>query len=73
MVLEYRIKGITLTEEDLTAINEYYETACTAEYLLDKYSDRVKNEEQAMKIAREVRSVMADWHMTEDEAIEEVL
>lgn len=73
MVLEYGIKGIVLDENDLAAINKYYEMACTAEYLLDEYSDRVKNEEQAMKIAREVRRVMADWHITEDEAIEEVL
>lgn len=72
MTIEYKIKGITLTESDLIDIDRYYEAACTAKYLFDQFK-QVKTEAQAMELGHEVRHVMAKYGYSEDEAIAEVL
>lgn len=72
MKIEYEIKGVTLDENDLVKINEYYTAACSAEYLLENYS-QVKTEEQAMRLGFEVRRKMRNHGLTEEEAIDAVL
>lgn len=70
MEIKYEIKGITLNVHDLINIHEYYEAACTAEYLMDNYD---LTEEQAMKLGARVRSYMDKNNVTEDIAIEEII
>lgn len=72
MKIEYEIKGVTLDENDLIKINEYYTAACTAEYLLDNFN-QVKTEKQAMKLGFEVRRKMRKYDFTEEKAIKAVL
>lgn len=72
MVIEYTIKGITLSVSDLIDINRYYEAACTAEYLLENY-EQVTSEEQAMELGYEVRRKMDKYGYSEEDAIDIVL
>ena len=72
MVIEYTIKGITLSVSDLIDINRYYEAACTAEYLLENY-EQVTSEEQAMELGYEVRRKMDKYGYSEEDAIDMVL
>ncbi len=71
MNISLTIKGITLDESDLVAVNNYYEVACTAEYMMENYG--IKDEEQAMKLAYEVRHRMDKYGYEETEAIRVVL
>ena len=71
MTISLTIKGVTLDEGDLVAVNSYYEAACTAEYLLENYG--IQNEEQAMDIAYEVRHRMDKYGYEESDAIRVVL
>ena len=70
MEIKYEIKGITLDVYDLIKIHEYYEAACTAEYLMDNYD---LTEEQAMELGTRVRRYMDKNNVTEDIAIEEIM
>lgn len=70
MKQEYKIKGITLTMADMVQINQYYEEACTAEYLYENYE---VTEEEAWSYASEIRRLMNKYDYTEDEAIEQVV
>jgi hypothetical protein len=70
MEIKYEIKGITLDVYDLIRIHEYYEAACTAEYLMDNYD---LTEEQAMERGTRVRKYMDKNNVTEDIAIEEIM
>lgn len=70
MEIKYKIKGITLDVHDLINIHEYYEAACTAEYLMDNY-DLTENE--AMRLGADVRRLMDKYGYDEEEAINEVL
>ena len=70
MEIKYEIKGITLDVYDLIKIHEYYEVACTAEYLMDNYE---LTEEQAMELGARVRRYMDKNNVTEDIAIEEIM
>ena len=70
MEIKYEIKGITLDVYDLIKIHEYYQTACTAEYLMDNYK---LTEEQAMELGARVRRYMDKNNVTEDIAIEEII
>ena len=72
MVIEYKIKGITLSQSDLIDIDRYFEAACTAEYLLENY-EQVTTEEQAMELGYEVRRKMDKYGYCEEDAIEEAL
>lgn len=66
MKIQYEIKGVTLDVYDLIKIHEYYQVACTAEYILDNYD---VTEEKAMKLAADVREYMDKYNVVEDEAI----
>lgn len=70
MEIKYEIKGITLDVHDLINIHEYYEAACTAEYLMDNY-DLTENE--AMRLGADVRRYMDKNNVTENIAIDEIL
>lgn len=70
MKFEYEIKGITLSMSDMCQINEYYEAACTAEYLVENYG---VNEERAMQLGYDVRRLMNKYGYDEEGAIEEIL
>ncbi len=51
-------------------ISEAYERMCTASYLMDTYSF---DEKKAWEMADKVRSRMADYDITEGEAIDEIM
>lgn len=70
MEIKYEIKGITLDVWDLVKIHEYYVNACTAEYIIDNYD---VTEEEAMKLAVEVREYMDRYGISEEDAIYEVM
>lgn len=71
MKIEYQTKGVTLDVTDLISIHAYYEAACTAEYILENYPDLT--EEQAMKIAYNVRRKMDKYGYSELEAIDDAI
>lgn len=70
MTIEYKIKGVTLDVNDLINIHEYYEAACTAEYLMDNYD---VDKDKAMSLGASVREYMNKNNVTEDVAIYEVM
>ena len=74
MKIKYELKDkeITLSESEIKNIHEYYEAACTAEYMLENYP-QVKTEEQAMELGYEVRRQMSKYGYDESEAISKVL
>lgn len=76
MSFEYKIKGIMLDIVDMVKISQYYEAACTAEIVLEKFPV-IKNEDEALQIGYKVREMMDDWGysdgQSEIDAIEEIL
>ena len=70
MKIAYEIKGVTLDVYDLIKIHEYYEAACTAEYLIDNYD---VTEEEAMKLGHEVRILMQKYGYDEETAIGQIM
>lgn len=77
MLFKYEVKGVELDIHDMIQISEYYEAACTAEWILENYSDLVKSEEEALQIGYEARELMSDWGrctgQDEEDAIVEIL
>ena len=73
MKIEYEIKGVTLDVHDMVEISNYFAAACTAEMLLEDYSDEVTTEEQALELGYEVRRAMDEYGYDEDEAFSFVL
>ena len=77
MSMKYKINGVVLDIHDLIEVSEYYEAACTADWVLETYSDLVSSEEEALSIGYEVRRKMNDWGrcsgQDEEDAIVEVL
>lgn len=71
MKIEYEIKGITLDAYELQELHEYYEAACTAEYLMENYD--ISDESTAMHLGYEVRRFMDKFGGDEEYAIDEVL
>lgn len=70
MKFEYKVKGITLGENEMRDIHQHYEILCTAEYILENWDF---TEDEATKLAYEVRRCMDKYDMTEEEAIHEIL
>lgn len=71
MKIQYTIKGVTLDVHDLMELHEYYEAACTAEYLMENYN--ISDENTAIHLGYEVRRLMGKYGYDEEEAINEVL
>ena len=71
MKIEYEIKGIKLNECEMRDIKDYYGVLCTAEYIIDNYD--ITDEDEAIKLATEVRRRMNDYDESEVNAIYEVL
>jgi hypothetical protein len=71
MVIKYTIKGVTLDDFDLMECHQYYEAACTAEYLMENYD--ISDEDTAMNLGYEVRRLMNKYDYDEETAIDEVL
>lgn len=70
MKFTYEIKGITLTMSDMVQIHEYYQAACTAEYLVDSYGF---SKEKALEAGYDIRRKMDKYDYDEEEAIQEYL
>ncbi len=70
MEIKYTIKGITLDAHDLMELHDYYEAACTAEYLMENYD--ISDESTAMHLGYEVRRLMDKYGYDEEESINEV-
>lgn len=71
MVIKYTIKGVTLDDFDLMECHQYYEAACTAEYLMENYD--ISDEDTAMHLGYEVRRLMNKYDYDEETAIDEVM
>ena len=71
MKIQYTIKGVTLDDFDLMECHQYYEAACTAEYLMENYD--ISDEDTAMHLGYEVRRLMNKYDYDEETAIDEVM
>ena len=71
MTIQYTIKGVTLDVHDLIELHEYYEAACTAEYLMENHD--ISDESTAIHLGYEVRRLMDKYGYDELTAIDEVL
>lgn len=71
MKIQYEIKGITLDMNDLISIHNYYEAACTAEYLMDNYG--IAEESEALQLGYDVRREMDKYGCAEKDAIYAVM
>ena len=71
MEIKYEIKGITLDVYDLIKIHEYYEAACTAEFVMENYE--ISDEIQALQIGYDVRRLMDKYDYSELEAIDKIM
>lgn len=70
MEIKYELpNGETLDVSTCCQIHEYYEAACTAEYLLENYPDEISSDDQAMDIAYDVRHEMLKYDIDELDAI----
>lgn len=67
--IEFEIKGISLDVHDMSKINEYYEAACTGEYIYENYKVSAK---RAMKLGYDVRRYMNKYDSSESDAIYEI-
>lgn len=57
-----------LTMEEMLPIHQYYEAACTAEYIMENHEDI--DEERAIKMGYAVRELMDKYDYDEEEAID---
>lgn len=63
--------GVYLTEGELHRLHLFYEASCTAEYLMETY--HIVDGEEALKLASEVRELMLEEDISEEEAIERIV
>lgn len=70
MEFKYEVKGITLGENEMRDIHQRYEILSTAEYILENWDF---TEDEAMKLAYEVRRFMDKYDITESEALHRVV
>ena len=70
MKIEYKIKGVTLDESDISQICEYYRIASTAQYLTNTYNIP---EDKAEELAERVRNLMDKYDLGEEQAICEII
>lgn len=63
------VNGVKLEVNDLVKLSMFYEASCTAEYLHENYGIE---EDVALKLGYEIREMMANKDMTEEEAIDAV-
>ncbi len=68
----FNYKGMKLTMTDMSAIDRYYKTACTAEFILDNYPI-IESWGEAVSYATEARRLMDKYDYTEIEAVETVM
>ena len=66
----FEIKGVTLDMCDMNRVKEQYEIYCTAEYLIENYQIE---EQEAIRLASDVRRFMDKYGFDEVDAIYEVL
>lgn len=66
---EYEVNGARLHVEDLAVISNYYQAACTAEYLIENYPE-FDTLEKAMSAGYKVRDLMHLHDYSELEAVE---
>lgn len=71
MPYQYEIKGITLTMSEMNWITRFYEAACTAEWLMENYN--IKDKDEALSLGYAARRLMNKYDYDEESAIEEVL
>lgn len=69
---EYEINGTKLRIEDLACVSNYYQAACTAEYLIENYPE-FDSLEKAMSVGYQVRDLMLLHGYNEAEGIDYVL
>lgn len=66
----YSVKGVDLDVYDMMDIKEYYEAACTAEYLCDNYPIAPS---YALELGYKIRQYMEKRCVSEEEAIAEFM
>ena len=60
-----------LSINELATLHGYYETCCTAEFLMENYD--ISDEEEAIFLGYRVRERMDKYSLTEDVAIDEIM
>lgn len=66
----YNYKGNELDMMEMSRISNFYEAACTAEYLMDNYD--VEDKDEALTKGYRVREIMDDYGLNEEEAIKQM-
>lgn len=67
---KYSIKGVDLDVYDMMDIKEYYEAACTAEYLCNNYPIAPS---YALELGYKIRQYMSKRCVSEEEALAEFM
>lgn len=66
---ECSVNGEKIQMRDLVSLYDFYRVSCTAEYINENYGIEISD---AMKLGYEVRNMMDDVDISEDEAIQAV-
>lgn len=70
-LFELEIKGVKLDINDMMKVHQYYEAACTAEYVMENYG--IESADEALKIGYNIRRLMDKFDYTEREALDEFM
>ena len=65
------VNGVYLTDGELHRLSRFYEVSCTADYLMETY--HIVDGEEALKLGCEVRELMLEEDISEEEAIERII
>lgn len=65
------VNGVYLTDGELCRLHHFYEASCTADYLMETY--HIVDGEEALKLGCEVRELMYEEDISEEEAIERIV
>lgn len=66
---------VNINDPGIIDLHKWYENACTAEFIIEHeiYGGLIDHKENiAYNIAVETREKMSDYHLTEEEALEEI-
>ena len=72
MAFTYDFHGTKIGLADVMPIHQWYEAACTAEYVLENYPAICEDEDDALSFGYAVREYMSKYDAWESEAIERV-
>ena len=74
MKIQYEVRpGVVLSASELAKCQEYYQAACTAEYIQENFDVDLSGEKEALRLGHAVRQDMDKYGRSEEESIQVVL